>query len=54
MAFQLKAEASDKVGNSFSVLVPNDPGPDELLKAFVAEQMHRTDEVFVKGTLRHV
>jgi hypothetical protein len=51
--FNLKAEASDKVGNSFSVLVPNDPGRDELLKAFVADaNAQKPTKVFVKGKLR--
>jgi hypothetical protein len=49
----MKAEAGDKAGNSFSVLVPNDPGRDELLKAFVADaNAQRPTRVFVKGTLR--
>jgi hypothetical protein len=51
--FNLKAEASDKVGNSFSVLVPNDPDRDELLKAFVADaNAQKPTKVFVKGKLR--
>jgi hypothetical protein len=51
--FNLKAEAGDKAGNSFAVLVPNGPGRDELLKAFVADaNAQRSTRVFVKGRLR--
>jgi hypothetical protein len=50
--FNLKADASDKVGDSFSVLVPSDPGRDELLKAFVADaNAQKPTKVFVKGKL---
>ena len=50
--FNLKAEAGDKAGNSFSVLAPNDPGRDELLKAFVADaNAQKPTKVFVKGQL---
>jgi hypothetical protein len=50
--FNLKAEAGDKAGNSFSVLVPNDPGRDELLKAFLTDaNAQRSTRVFVKGKL---
>jgi hypothetical protein len=50
--FNLKAEAGDKAGNSFAVLVPNGPGRDELLKAFVADaNAQKPTKVFVKGTL---
>ncbi len=48
--FNLKAEAGDEAGNSFSVLIPNDPGRDELLKAFVADaNAQKPTKVFVKG-----
>jgi hypothetical protein len=51
--FNLKAEAGDKAGNSFAVLIPNDPGRDELLKAFVADaNAQKPTRVFVKGKLR--
>jgi hypothetical protein len=51
-SFNLKAEASDKTGNSFPVLVPNDPGRDELLKAFVADaNAQKPTKVFVTGKL---
>jgi hypothetical protein len=48
----LKAEAGDKAGNSFSVLAPNGPGRDELLKAFVSDaNAQKPTKVFVKGKL---
>ncbi len=48
--FNLKAEAGDKAGDSFSVLVPNSPGRDELLRAFVADaNAQKPTRVFVKG-----
>jgi len=50
--FNLKAEAGDKAGNSFSVLVPNDPGRDELFKAFAADaNAQKPTKVLVKGKL---
>jgi hypothetical protein len=50
--FNLKAREGDKRGDSFSVLVPNDPGRDDLLKAFVADaNAQKPTKVFVKGKL---
>jgi hypothetical protein len=50
--FNLKAEEGDKTGNSFPVLVPNDPGRDELLRAFEADaNAQKPTKVFVKGKL---
>jgi hypothetical protein len=50
--FNLKADPDDKTGNSFPVLVPNDPGRDELLRAFVADaNAQRPTRVFVTGEL---
>jgi hypothetical protein len=50
--FNLKADPGDKMGNSFPVLVPNDPGRDELLRAFKADaNAHKPTKVFVKGKL---
>jgi hypothetical protein len=50
--FNLKADPDDKTGNSFPVLVPNDPGRDELLRAFVADaNAQRPTRVFVTGKL---
>jgi len=50
--FNLKADPGDKTGNSFPVLAPNDPGRDELLKAFLADaNAQRPTRVFVKGKL---
>jgi hypothetical protein len=50
--FNMKAEAGDKAGNAFAVLIPNDPGRDELLKAFVADaNAQKPTRVFVKGKL---
>lgn len=50
--FNLKAQADDAVGKSFAVTVPNDPGRDDLLRAFVADaQAGRPTKVFVTGRL---
>jgi hypothetical protein len=50
--FNLKAEAGDKPGDSFSVLVPNDQGRDELLKVFVAgAKAQQPTRVFVRGKI---
>jgi hypothetical protein len=50
--FNLKADPGDKTGNSFPVLVPNDPGRDELLRAFVADaNAQRPTRIFVTGKL---
>jgi len=35
--FNLKAREDDEAGRSFAVRTPNDPGRDELLRAFVAD-----------------
>ena len=48
----LKAKADDEAGHSFSVHVPNDPGRDDLLKAFVADaRAGKPTRVFVKGRI---
>ena len=50
--FNLKAEANDPVGHSFMVLVPNDPGRDDLLRRLAANaRAGRPTTVFVKGRL---
>lgn len=50
--FNLKARAGDAPGRSFAVHVPNDPGRDALLRAFVANaRAQRPTRVFVKGRL---
>lgn len=50
--FNLKAHAEDAAGHSFAVHVPNDPGRDDLLKAFVADaKAQRPSKVFVTGRL---
>jgi len=50
--FDLMAEADDEVGQGFQVRVPNDPGRDNLLRAFVVDaKAGRPTKVFVKGTL---
>ena len=50
--FNLKAYANDQAGQSFAVRVPNDPGRDDLLKAFLREaRAHTPTKVFVKGKL---
>ena len=50
--FNLKAKADDEVGRSFAVNVPNDPGRDDLLKAFLADaSAGKPTKVFLKGTL---
>jgi hypothetical protein len=51
-SFNLKANEEDEAGRSFPVRVPNDPGRDDLLKAFLADaRAHRPTRVFVKGKL---
>lgn len=50
--FDLKANANDKPGQSFSVQIPNDSGRDEILKVFVADaKAQRPTKVFLKGKL---
>ena len=50
--FNLKAKADDEVGRSFQVHVPNDPGRDALLKAFLADaRAGKPTKVFLKGRL---
>ena len=50
--FNLKAKADDEVGHSFAVNVPNDPGRDDLLKAFLADaSAGKPTRVFLKGKL---
>ena len=50
--FDLKAEAHDDRGHGIQVRVPNDPGRDHLLRAFVADaRTGRPTRVFVRGTL---
>jgi hypothetical protein len=50
--FDLKANADDKVGQSFAVHVPNDPGRDDLLERFVADaRAQQPTKVFVTGKL---
>jgi hypothetical protein len=50
--FDLKANADDKVGQSFAVHAPNDPGRDDLLKRFVADaRAQQPTRVFVTGKL---
>jgi hypothetical protein len=50
--FNLKAKEDDEAGQSFPVRVPNTPGRDDLLRAFVADaRAHRPTQVFVKGKL---
>ena len=50
--FNLKTEANDPVGHSFMVLVPNDPGRDDVLRRLAANaRAGRPTKVFVKGRL---
>jgi hypothetical protein len=50
--FNLKARADDEVGHSFAVNVPNEPGRDDLLKAFLADaSAGKPTKVFLKGKL---
>lgn len=50
--FNLKAKADDPVGRSFQVHVPNDPGRDVLLTAFLADaRAGKPTKVFLKGRL---
>ena len=50
--FDLLAEADDEVGQGFQVLVPNDSGRDQLLRAFLADaEAGRSTRVFVTGKL---
>jgi hypothetical protein len=50
--FNLKAEASDPVGRSFPVLVPDDAGRDALLRRFAADAgAGRPTKVCVRGRL---
>jgi hypothetical protein len=50
--FDLKAKADDEAGHSFSVYVPNDPGRDDHLKAFVADaRAGKPTRVFVTGRI---
>jgi hypothetical protein len=50
--FDLKAKADDESGHSFSVHVPNDPGRDDLLKAFVADaRAGKPTRVFATGRI---
>jgi hypothetical protein len=48
--FNLKAKAEDETGRSFAVWVPNGPGRDALLKAFLADaKAGRPTRVFLKA-----
>ena len=50
--FDLKAEANDPVGHSFAVLVPNDPGREDILHRLVADaRAQRATKIFVAGRL---
>jgi hypothetical protein len=50
--FDLKAEANDPVGLSFAVLVPNDPGREDILHRLVADaRAQRATKIFVAGRL---
>ena len=50
--FNLKANANDEAGHSFQIHIPNDPGRDNLLKAFLADaKAKRPTKVFIKGKL---
>ncbi len=50
--FNMKANAGDKVGQSFAVRVRNDAGRDALLEHFLADaEAQRPTRVFVTGTL---
>jgi len=50
--FDLKARVDDPMGHSFSVLVPNDAGREDLLEHFVADaRARRATKVFVTGRL---
>ena len=51
--FTLKARQHDEPGHSFPVHVPNDPGRDALLRAFVRDARDRAPtRVFLKGRIR--
>jgi hypothetical protein len=51
-SFNLKGKADEAAGHSFSVQVPNDPGRDAWLKAFLANaRAGRPTKVFVKGRI---
>jgi hypothetical protein len=50
--FNLKAEADDAAGHSFAVQVPNDPGRNALLAAFVADaSAQKPTRIFLTGRL---
>ena len=50
--FDLKAQADDPVGRSFSVLVPNDAGRKDLLDHLLADaQARRATKILVTGRL---
>jgi hypothetical protein len=50
--FNLKANADDEAGQSFSVQVPNDEGRDHLLKVFLTDaRAQQPTKVFVKGRI---
>ena len=51
-SFNLKADKDDKTGHSFRVTVPNDPGRDAILEAFVADaRTRKPTKVYVKGRI---
>lgn len=50
--FNLQAREDDEAGRSLAVHVPNDPGRDELLRAFLADaRAGKPTKVFVKGKI---
>ncbi|MGE5154632.1 MAG: hypothetical protein ACM3ST_11505 [Bdellovibrio bacteriovorus] len=50
--FDLLGGAGDDAGEGFQVHVPNDPGRDDRLRAFLADALAgRPTRVFVKGRL---
>ncbi len=50
--FNLKASEADKAGYSFPVIVPNDPGLDALVGAFLQDALaQRPTKVFLKGRI---
>lgn len=50
--FNLKARKGDETGHSFPVIVPNDPGRDTVLQAFIEDAIaQKPTRVFLKGRI---
>jgi len=50
--FNLKARSNDKTGESFAVIVQNDEGRDDLLRAFLADaNAQKATKVFLRGRI---